>query len=185
MDHTFYKLSSRGRADEGDADTRSTAELEIDEKLLWKTACGKRVVGWPKRVKLRLDQIRNLDDMLWTGGFYHVVSDRLRMLLEEKAPNHTQFLRVYPYFRGRAADVGPYWVANWLFVVDCLDREATDWFSTGEISIPAIRVSKIPRSKLVFRIEGAAEYTVAHARLKDLVTSSGLRGCQFYQINQK
>jgi hypothetical protein len=91
------------------------------------------------------------------------------------------------YHAGRELDVGPYWLANWLNVVDCIDWERSMWelvdparrhFVFGLFVINACAA----QNHYLFRVRDELVKTVIRADLRETLETRGISGCQYYDL---
>lgn len=148
---------------------------------------------WPDEVVIDATSDGPLEDMPWTSWF-HVVSDRLKEFLSSELLGVVQFLPLQIHFKQRPVSDRPFWVANWLQVVDCVDVERSVWGkrpieepSLGvvpHITLPFIRRSSIPASATVFRVAMHESYVLITDAFKQSLCREGFTGLQFYSVDQ-
>jgi hypothetical protein len=96
---------------------------------------GSRVTGWDRRsaVLVPLSDAPPEDLPVCVDQSF-IVSSRLKEDLENRAPDHAQYL---PVSVERAPRGSSYWVANWLHMIDCAVRKGNLEFSIDSSRIPS------------------------------------------------
>lgn len=144
---------------------------------------GSEIADWDSSLVIRCDDPGPMEDFPWAKE--HIVSDRLRSLLETHAPGCAQYLAVtLAHHDGRRVSE-PYWIANWLHTVDFYDRTHTDMISTADgvtFFEVVIDASKIPDEIPICRMRDFSNYIVVRDDIKQLIKTSGMTGCQFYSV---
>ncbi len=132
--------------------------------------------------------------MPWNDSPGHIASDRLRRLIEREAPGHAEFLPVGLVWRNKPANLGNYWMINWLHMVDCFDRARSKYTTVPDKHEPegqrlsfdklVINSRKIPRAIAVCRLTYYENIVVIRRSLREVLDAHGITGCQFYAIDQ-
>ncbi|MBX3316540.1 MAG: hypothetical protein KF902_06715 [Phycisphaeraceae bacterium] len=144
---------------------------------------GVPISDWDGTLVVRCTEPGSLEDFPWANE--HVVSERLRLLLEKCAPACAQYLpmALQNYDGSPVAD--RYWLVNWLYTVDFCDREHSDYASCSEhTSYFEIVVdgAKIPGHMPVCRMMGLPTFVVIRDDIKNVIEEHGFTGCQFYTV---
>lgn len=128
------------------------------------------------------------EDMPWGGCLSPpIVSDRLRRLIDEHAPGAAQFLPVRMFYEDRPLDLPPYWLANWLFLEDCIDWQRSvydeDLLHPGTFSFALLVIDpSLTKDRKILRIFGFNVITLIRSDLRQILVEEGITGCQYYRI---
>lgn len=125
------------------------------------------------------------EDMPWPCFSVEIVSDRLRLFLEEHAPGAAEYHPVR--FQGPRSEhiPGPYWCMNWLRRFDCLDEDMSmDEDEDGRrfVQVPVIDPTRIPDDGVLGLLGGYEVYKLIRNDLKLKIQKAGFLGPQFYRI---
>ncbi|MCC5787307.1 MAG: hypothetical protein JJU33_11475 [Phycisphaerales bacterium] len=130
-----------------------------------------------------------LEDMPW-AMYAPVVSDRFRAFLEEHAPGHAQYFEVI--FKGpkKLIPDRPYFLVNWLHVVDCIDFDKSDWYEEDEdgdeprydFNEIVLDPTRVPPEVRIFRLRHFEVVTAIDSGLADEIKRAKFTGPQFYRI---
>jgi hypothetical protein len=118
-----------------------------------------------------------------------IVSQKLKGVLEEKSGADIEFLPVHIRdHKGRTVHE-PYFIANLLGTVECVDREKSQ-FRTSAIRPDQIftffrlvlDTSKIPPEARIFRLKEASNLVIAREDLADDILNAGCDGMMFLEM---
>jgi hypothetical protein len=196
MSVQLYSLCNSGRADEGNDDLRWVGKLIVPKgrewaPYTWQLCKGTPVTDWVSSTQIDMDSSEPFEDMPWIDDRGHVVSDRFRILIEKAAPNHAEFLPVVLTHRGKKINAPPYWMTNWLHLVDCYDREksiyqiVSNYKGGTRLSFDhlVVRTDSIPANILVCRVAEFQTVTVIRSELRQFFDEHGMTGCQYYPVS--
>lgn len=122
--------------------------------------------------------------------FWPVYSPRLRELMGREVPGQIQYLP----FRLRASvghgEIDGYCVANYLKLIDCLDRDlsrsANNWQSDGDPIDFAIREQVLSQRLIgderLFRVLGDYTEIIIREDLAKSIEAAGMTGCKFVPV---
>jgi len=148
--------------------------------------CGRVVMNWMNDLVVRCDDPGPLEDMPWAS--VHIVSDRLRVLLETCAPACAQYLQIVLRQYDNTPTSERYWIANWTHIVECLNDELShcvvDAGPYSEFDRMVIDASKIPLDMPICRMKRSTNTVVVRDDIRRTIINSGMTGCQFYTIEQ-
>lgn len=186
----FYELSCMGRADEGDAEERWSGTLRLDHLVESSMTDGKILEEWTT-TRLEMDSKGPAEDMPWAGRYCHIVSTRLRDLIEKHAPHHAQFLPLRTTYKGEELPGSRYWAVVWLHVIDCFDRGRSKFH---EVKRPrdtilsfdrlVIDTAAVPEHVLVCRVKYDVVTTIIRKELRKILDANKITGCQYYDLHQ-
>lgn len=163
--------------------------LRLPDKAIWRLSDGIRVDDWNSDTIVECETPGPIEDMPWVGPNIHVVSDRLRALLEKYAPGAGQYLPVRMMSNGLALDVGHYWVVNWLHLVDCIDwkksvyEESTLTPGRYFFFLLVIDPQRI-QDHSILRIRHFDVQTLIRDEIRRILESENITGPQYYNIWQ-
>lgn len=133
------------------------------------------------------------EDMPWSGDAVFVGSERLRKILEVELPGHAQFLKASLLRSdGIQYEENSYWILNWLKVLDCVNKESSEFDVIPDPSDPdgfsysirrlVLDERVIPVEAQIFRIRHYESTVIATEVAKRVFLSNQVTGCQFYEI---
>ncbi|MDY7230924.1 imm11 family protein [Hyalangium rubrum] len=116
----------------------------------------------------------------------HIVSEKLRQLLESETSAHFEFLPVQLRNHKKKILSEAYYLANLLDVVTCVDRTHSD-FTADELSKGKIRLfrklvldtEKIKPDAKIFRLGERPRLVIVREDLARTITEAGCRGMQW------
>lgn len=180
----------------GDSKKNRRTSIEPDCDVLWLDSLkdGKRR-RMPERVpRFKVKAVGKVfEDMPWCGMAF-VVSDRLRKFLQKEAKGHAQFFEAE--LTGKksvlalAEEKGPFFVVNWLKMVDCIDLKKSEYDldeDEGEepdYTFYTIKLApkKVPAAALIFRLKHECTSTVIDEELAKKMQKAGFVGPQFGKV---
>jgi hypothetical protein len=186
----FLELSDAG----GDSrrTPRSSVEPQGSLEFLESFQCGRWLAPRRRRPVVKIDAPAPLEDLPWSFKV-PVVSERLRTFLENEAPGNAQFFEARIVGPKRLLPKEPYYLVNWLHVVDCIDLDKSEWDDqdppTGD---PAqydywrivVDPSRVPADVFVFRLKYFHVTIVIDQRLAQKIRKQGFTGPQFYDLSR-
>ncbi len=189
----LVKLSDAGNADEVER-YRWAGSPRLSAAHSWRLCLAQPAGPDFPEVVVDMDSRSPVEDMPWCGSRGHIVSDRLRRLIEANAPKHAQFLPAILLFDGEPLDIGCYWATNWLHMVDCFHRELSEYDRIEDGSEPdgfrlsfdnlVIDASRIPPEILVCRVKHYENVCLIRQRLRSVLDAAGVTGVQYYPVQQ-
>ena len=157
----------------------------------WPLAEPQPVDWWNERIFVHYQHNGPHTDYPHVLGEWNVCSLRLRALLEHLAPGAIQFLPIRIRSIHGTGEVEGYAVANFLQLLDCLDRERTklgddDWepFNhLGDVDIEHPVLSRAPIGDArVFRVLGDSILVAIREDVKEAIQREGMTGCVFNEL---
>ena len=155
---------------------------------------GRRAKRPPKPPRFRIaPPLPRVEDMPWCG-MAHVVSNRFRRLLQQEAPGHAQFFKAElagsKKLLQAMSSACPYYVVNWLHMVDCIDLKKSEYDLSEELDQEpeytfftlTLSPAKVPKEVFVFRIKHEIGTVVIDAQLAQRIRAAGITGPQFYEV---
>lgn len=177
----FFKLSTMGRADEGDADQRCHVSVLAGMDMLSATVEGRRVSDWPYRVEIEIDNRVLIEDVPWACDMNFIASDRFRDFVELFYPDHAQFLPVKTKYKVVSMSDANYWIVNWTRIVSCMNVSIVQLKRTMSKKY-IFNHDLIPSDVVVFRPLERPGVLLARVSFRDAIERAGITGCQFYPI---
>lgn len=183
-------LSDAGNADNSDRE-RSSVREEAPLEILRQFNLGVPVLSPPPPIRVRVDGRIPLEDMPWSLHC-EVVSDRFRKFIEEHAPEHAQFFQVDFYGPKKLLPTQPYYIINWIRVIDCIDMQKSDYeryeilgsngvFRNRFYSI-VIDENRVQDDVKVFRLKHCEHYVGIRDDFAKQMRAAGLTGIQIYDL---
>jgi hypothetical protein len=167
---------------------------EQDEAWAWRTRVRLREgrpMGpgeWPSPPPVFVyTSVKCFEDIPWPRRVsIFIVSDRLRALLEAEAPGAAEYLPVHLQGPRSRELPGPYWVMNWVRLLDCLDEEASmDEDEKGRfVQVPVIDPSRIPPDATLGLLKGYEVVKLIRDDLRIKIEKAGLTGLKYSPIAQ-
>lgn len=156
---------------------------------------GRRVKKPSKPPRFRIaPPLPRVEDMPWCG-MAHVVSNRFRRFLQQEAPGHAQFFKAEltgsKKLLQAVSPACPYYVVNWLHVVDCIDLKKTQYDLNDELDEDpdytffrlTLSPAKVPRDVSIFRLKHEVGTVVIDAQLANKIEAAGITGPQFDEVH--
>jgi len=143
-----------------------TDEQGFDGRLILH---GKQLIeNWPLGFNVQVQGTQAVDYFL-CAGFYDVISDPVRRIIQECSGNNdVEFLPIKVELCSTQQEIGPYWVLNVISKLEALDWEQTIW-ATGTIPYSDIRAySRV--IKPAFKLESAKNATIFHLSVQGKTT---------------
>ena len=147
------------------------------------------IENWDANIYVNVDAEGpdDIEDVLLqiSPGNYHFVNDRVREVVEFSCPGHAQFLPVQ-LRRNRPGwrPPGQYWLMHWLRLVDCFDREKSDWEQLERGIMMrydglVIDMTKIPEQVLGCRMVHRKMKLLVRPLVRDAFIAANIRGMYF------
>jgi hypothetical protein len=154
---------------------------------------GISVKSWfPKDVMFQLSDERGirLSDAIPNIMRMLIVSERLKQFFEKSADATIEYFPVKIRNRKGRLEKIPYFVANLLGSVSCLDRPRSDFWENhlrkGQVQRfkkIALDVSKIPKSAKIFRLGEKMDLVLVREDLAQAIVNADLTGMQFQYLD--
>lgn len=185
-------------SDAGDATetgrSRSSVKVRLhgsDRGKLWE---GRLLTAELKSILVEAEDPPPLEDMPWADGSGRMVSDRLRTLLEQHAPGEVEFIPMKLMYKRSIVRDPVYWMANFLHVVDCIDRTLSNYEEVPDRHQPdgvrlsinklVIRLSAIPQDVSMCRVYKYEPLVLIRRQLREVLGREGITGPQYYSVEQ-
>lgn len=178
--HRFDRFSNAGQR-EGRDDLRWCGEIELADDVESEIQAGRILEEWDCETAVHLRRTSPTEDMPWVCGGFHVVSQRLRGLLDKHAPQHAQYLPVRMLFDGYPISCGPYFLANWLHECDCIDQQAVQLLPMPQRVVVGVVIdpARVPPEVMIARLEGGSR-VIIRDDLRRILEAARINGCQYY-----
>jgi hypothetical protein len=157
----------------------------------WPLDSGKRVANWDPELRLVIVVQGKPQDLSMASASWHVMSGRMRDVIDSVAPKAIQFLPAKVRTIIGKVEKDPYCVANYLHLVDVLHRKASKvdesrWKKdeTGQFEglIEPVLDLKLLKDHSIFRVQGASELVVFREDTVAAIRKRKLTGCVFTKI---
>lgn len=161
---------------------------------------GRHIDGWdPCTTAFYEDASAKQTDFPATSFMLPVYSPRLKALVEQHGVTNIQYLPLLVKCRATGNVLQGYHLANYLDIIDCLDRERSDfqvWTQENllfwekrpwmlgkfrDVRRAVLAVDQIPDRK-VFRLWGWEEMVIVREDLKSAIEAAGITGCWFTEL---
>lgn len=145
------------------------------------------VKNWDPKFSVECWSKGPVEDMPWVGfSSRPIVSDKMRVWLEEHAAGHAQYLPVTLKVRKKTLKLPPYWITNWLHEIECHDPTTTEWTENKEgqraIIVLTIDSQKVPKDIKIFKAKHSVGEILIRDDLKSLLEASGLKGPHYSNV---
>jgi len=194
----FYKWSQYGGADEIEPSIWSLS-FELDNGVEWDLMAGKYIENWDVNIAATYDDEVDPTDYPFTSFLLPVFSPRLKELMESLGVEYIQYLPLKIRRSDGAKEVDGYHFANYLMVIDCLDREKSEYqiwtkenllfwekrpymLGTFRYVKKAVINSDKIRNIPLFRLWGWECMVIVREDVKTAIEGAGITGCVFDEI---
>lgn len=146
---------------------------------------------FPEGVKFEVDSKSGpvLADSIPNVVLLKIVSARLKGVLEEQSSGEIEFLPVEVLDHQHVPVDSPYFVANALTVISCMDHEQSDFVMSAldKTQVHHIRrlvldLTKIPEETNLFRLAEEPDLVLVRGDLAEAINDSGCTGINFTDI---
>ena len=132
-------------------------------------------------------------DLMCTTFQVHVISKRLKELLESLHLQGVQYLPIRIKKINSRSELGKYFVLNVEHKMSCLDMDQSDytlWGTEREDRCPGdlrdLKKAVLIRSNIggsrIFRLSGWEIYLVIEKEVKEAIVAAGMTGCRFQRL---
>jgi hypothetical protein len=172
--------------------------IQLSNISEWELMAGKYIERWDTNTIAYYNEEVEYTDFPFTG-LLPVYSTKLKSLMENLGIKDIQYLPLKIKRRDGAKEVDGYYIANYLKVVDCLDREQSEyqiWTKDNllfwekrpnmlgtfrDITKAVIDVNKISNVP-IFRLWGLKMMVIIRGDIKQALEEAGITGCIFREI---
>jgi hypothetical protein len=147
----FYKLS----IDDSDPKGWMVVERDIKGFDRFRFFKSERIEDWPEGITFSFSRGEHVKDQLIGGGYWDLVSERVRQVFVNHSIRGVQFLPVNVIRKPSGKEVGTYWMLHVLQEVEALDWEHTMWTTSDIDKIkehPALCI--LQQALILDRLEG-------------------------------
>jgi hypothetical protein len=175
--------------------------LSIQDKHFneWDLKAGTYINDWDLNITAFYDKELDNTDYPFATDLLSVYSPRRRSLMEDLRINEIQYLPLRIKRQDGEKEVYGYSIANYLRVIDCLNREKsvyqvwtkdnllywekrTNMIGTfRDVTNAVLDFDKIGDAK-IFRLWGWETMVVLREDVKQAIEEAGITGCEFYKI---
>lgn len=175
---SFWRLTGQSKTTRG----RMVVDLQVDDDLeyqLWQAS----PIELAQPIRVAVMQSPRLDDVPWCGSAAPVVSDRLRILLQQWDPNAAQFLPTR--LEGAPEGTGAYWIVNCLRVAECHDVERSTFSDLGDgermLRMWTLDPSRVPADVHLFRVKYLQALALISGEVRREMEDQKMTGCKFFE----
>ena len=199
MGLSFYRWAQDAGSDDTDVPAYGYLRIELPRPRVWELMKGQYDQDWDPHATAYLTQAPGLPDFPFTNNDLPVFSPRLKALLEAMGVGDVQYLplRIKCELDGR--EIEGYHVANYLRLIDCLDRERSVYqvwtkenllfwekrpYMLGTFRdvqkavLQGAKIAEVP----VFRLWGWQMMVVVRGDVKEAMECAGITGCRFERL---
>jgi hypothetical protein len=195
----FFRWSQFGGADEIQPISVWYLSIKLEKIREWDLMAGKHISNWDTNTIAIYDEELEYTDYPFTSDSLPVYSSRLKSLMEELGIEGIQYLPLKIGRRDGVINVNGYHIANYLRVIDCLDRERSVYqvwtkenllfwekrpYMLGtfrDVKKAVINSEKIGNVP-IFRLWGWELMVIVREDVKQAVEEAGIIGCVFREI---
>lgn len=196
METEFYRWDQEGGADEDEPAVGGFLDLQLSGCSDWDLRAGRYIEKWNPETLAVYDDEAEPPDFPFTSNDLPVYSPRLRALMESLGVEGIQYLPVRIRHQGSGREVPGYHLANYLCLIDCLDRERSVyqvWTKDNllfwemrptmlgtfrDVQRAVLDCSRIGETP-IFRLWGWDVMVVIRGDLKRAIERVGTTGCRF------
>ena len=194
----YYVWLQYGGADQEPPDKVWTLEIDLCGMQVRDFKAGKQFSSWDVNTSAIYSEEAPHADYPFTIGLIPVHSSRLTALIHKECPDAVQYLPIRVKNRLTLHEIDGYSIANYLKVIDCLDREQADyeiWTKANllfwekrpwllgtfrTINKFVLQSSRLTDDK-VFWLWGWP-MTIIREDIKTLIEQAAITGCRFHEI---
>jgi hypothetical protein len=196
----FFRWTHDSGADEA-APSRLLWYLDIQmiELEPWDLMAGRRIENWNLDTTAYYEGEVAHIDFPFTDNDLPVYSPRLKLLMERLAVTEIQYLPLRVAHQDRRSEVSGYYLANYLRLIDCLDRKRSEYQVWTRDNLPFwekrprmlgtfrdVTKAVLDTTKIgdvrVFRVWGWDVMVVVGGDVKQAIEEAGMTGCRFTEI---
>jgi hypothetical protein len=195
----YFRWVPYSGADEDESESVWSLSIQLKNIQEWDLMLGKYIEGWDTNTTAVYDEDIEYTDFPIATGLLPVYSTRLKLLMENLGLEDIQYLPLRIRRRDGGKEVDGYYIANYLNVIDCLDRERSVYqvwtkdnllfwekrpFMLGTFRdvTKAVIDSKKPGDTPIFRLWGWEMMVVVREDVKLAIERAGITGCVFREI---
>lgn len=195
----FYDWSQEGGADQKSSQLLWYIDMESLSHDKWNFMSGHYIENWDPSQAVFYDNKAVHNDFPFTSNDIHVYSTKLRKLMEDMKVKEIQYLPIRIEHKDSHKEVGGYQIANYLNVVDCLDRQRAEyqvWTKENllywderphllgtfrDISSAVLVAEKIADARM-FRLWGFRSMVIVREDVKRTIEDEKITGCRFTSL---
>jgi hypothetical protein len=196
----YFRWDPFSGADEEESESVWSLSTGLNNIQEWDLRLGKYIEDWDiNTTAYYYDEEIEYSDYPFADGLLPVYSTRLKSLLEDLGIEGIQYLPLRIKRQDGAKEVDGYYIANYLNVIDCLDRERSVYqvwtkdnllfwekrpqrLGTFRDVTKAVIDSKKISDAPIFRLWGWEMMVVVREDVKRAIEEAGITGCMFREI---
>lgn len=161
-------------------------------KQNYKLNQGVSCAGWfPENVLFEMSEDRGkvLSDSVENNSLLLIVSQKLKEFLESHAKEWIEFLPVGILDHEKQPIEAPYYIANVLRTLPCMDEARSDFVPSAldktqvhHIKRLVLDVDQIPEDAKIFRLGQERDLILVRSDLAEAIKSAGMTGIQFVAL---
>ncbi len=194
----FYKWSQYGGADEIEP-LIWFLTIELNNGVEYKLMEGKFIENWDINITATYEEEVEPTDYPFTSFLLPVFSPRLKKIMERLGIEYIQYLPLKIQSKDGVKEIDGYHIANYLMVIDCLDREKSEyqiWTKENLLfwekrlymlgTFRYVKKAVINSNKIgdipIFRLWGWECMVIVREDIKKAIDDAGITGCVFDEI---
>lgn len=195
----YFRWDPYSGIDEEESESVWSLSIQLKNIQEWDLRIGKYIKVWDTNITAVYDEEIEYSDYPFATGLLPIYSTRLKSLMENLGLKSIQYLPLRIRRRDGAKEVDGYYIANYLNVIDCLDRERAVYqiwtkdnllfwekrpymLGTFRDVTRAVLDSKKIGDVPIFRLWGWEMMVMVREDVKQTIEEAGITGCVFREI---
>jgi hypothetical protein len=195
----FFRWSQEGGTDEAESPVSWYLNTQLTDQVKWDLLAGRYIEDWnPNTIAFYEDDLEHTD-FPFTDNDLPVYSPRLKRLMETLKIEGIQYLPLQIKHKHSDTWVHGYHIANYLYTVDCLNREHSicqiwtkenllfwekrPWLlgTFRDVSKAVLDSTQIGNKRL-FRLWGWRRMVLVREDVKEAIEDARITGCRFTEL---
>lgn len=171
----FWKVSDYGAPDYKPGMARWSVSLRI--KIVGGPDLGaaQPILDWDSHTVVECEKPHVFEDMPWCGSYSHLMSQRMRDVIERAAPEQVQWLPVVMCHEGKRIEGCPnYFVANYLHMCDSADEQLTPRSENNYLDLITVDPRKVPSHVMLHRNSVMDTNVIVRSQIYNALNANGI-----------
>ena len=195
----FFRWTHESGAGEANHPLLWYLDIQLIDLETWDLMAGHGIENWNLTTTAYYEDEVAHTDFPFTGNDLPVYSPRLKLLMERLAATEIQFLPLQIKHKHRSSEVQGYCLANYLRLIDCLDRKRSEyqvwtrdnllfwekrpWMlgTFRDVTRAVLDTTQLGDVR-AFRLWGWEMMAVVRGDVKQAIEEAGMTGCRFTEI---